>query len=208
MRMSPGSRWGSRSAMVSSTTAAGTMSQTARGLSSFLTRSTKELAPTARSLTSSATAWGDLSKTTQLCPFLISRRTMLAPMRPSPIIPNCIDSPSETRIRFKVSFVRSTPTSSDLLHPETLRLRYDAFNGITADRFTVEQSQARNDNILHSVNNRPQNLVGHNFVGIPCQAFFQRSPPRNPKFGIDVDNVYSGSDCFPKVFILGPRPAV
>ena len=39
MRMSPASRCGARSAMVLSTTAAGTISQIARGFSSFFTRS-------------------------------------------------------------------------------------------------------------------------------------------------------------------------
>src|SRR5262245_39934808 len=69
------------------------MSHTARGFASFFTRSTRESAPTAFSLTSSPTASGDRSNTTQLCPFLISRRTMLAPILPSPIIPSCISSP-------------------------------------------------------------------------------------------------------------------
>ena len=36
---------------------------------------------------------GDLSKTTHSWPPLISRRTMLAPILPSPIIPSCINSP-------------------------------------------------------------------------------------------------------------------
>ena len=64
MRMSSRSRWGSRSEMLLSTTAAGTISHTARGFSSFCTKSCSEEAPTAFSLTRSATALGDLSKTT------------------------------------------------------------------------------------------------------------------------------------------------
>ena len=76
--------------MVLSTTAAGTISQIARGLSSFFTKSASEEAPIAFSLTSSSTAFGDMSKTTHWWPPLISRRTMLAPIRPSPIIPSCI----------------------------------------------------------------------------------------------------------------------
>ena len=56
--------------MVSSTTAAGTINQTTRGVSSFFTKSASDVAPTAFSLTSSLTASGDRSKTTQLCPFL------------------------------------------------------------------------------------------------------------------------------------------
>src|SRR5215813_3630781 len=91
--MSPASRCGNRPEIVWSTTAAGTMSHTARGFASFSTRSTRESAPIAFSLTSSPTACGDRSNTTQLCPFLISRRTMLAPIRPSPTIASCIRSP-------------------------------------------------------------------------------------------------------------------
>ena len=44
-----------------STTAAGTISQTARGFSSFFTKSASEVAPTALSFTSSCTAGGDRS---------------------------------------------------------------------------------------------------------------------------------------------------
>src|ERR1700730_5228271 len=88
--MSPGSSDGRRSAIVLSTTAAGTISQTARGFSSFFTRSKSEEDPVARSLAISLTASGDMSKTTQSWPPLSRRRTMLAPIRPRPIIPSCI----------------------------------------------------------------------------------------------------------------------
>src|SRR6266481_6932286 len=88
--MSPGSSAGRRSAIVLSTTAAGTISQTARGFSSFLTSSASEEDPVARSLTISLTVSGDMSKTTQSWPPLSRRRTMLAPIRPRPIIPSCI----------------------------------------------------------------------------------------------------------------------
>ena len=50
--------------MVLSTTPAGTISQTARGLLSALTNSASEPLPTAFSFTSSATALGDMSNTT------------------------------------------------------------------------------------------------------------------------------------------------
>jgi hypothetical protein len=60
---------------------------------SFFTKSWSEAAATAFSLASSLTACGDLSNTTQSCPFLMSRRTMLAPILPSPIIPSCIIAP-------------------------------------------------------------------------------------------------------------------
>src|SRR5215469_15536813 len=88
--MSPFSSVGSRSAMVLSTTAAGTMSHTARGLSSFFTKSASEVDPIALSCTSSCTVLGDMSKTTHWCPPLMRRRTMFAPIRPRPIIPSCM----------------------------------------------------------------------------------------------------------------------
>src|SRR5215471_15403205 len=89
--MSSGSRRGVRLAIVLSTTAAGTISQTTLGFRNFLTRSSTEDDPTAFSPTSSLIASGDLSKTTHLFPPLIRRRTILAPILPRPIIPNHID---------------------------------------------------------------------------------------------------------------------
>src|SRR5262245_55827533 len=88
--MSPGSTRGRRSAIVPSTAAAGTIIQTARGFLRFLTNSASDAAPTAFSRASSPTAAGDRSKTTHWWPPLRSRRTMLAPMRPNPIIPSCM----------------------------------------------------------------------------------------------------------------------
>src|SRR5262249_52465415 len=75
-----------------STIAAGTISQTARGLSSLWTRSSSDLAPTAPSFTRAWMASGCTSYTTHLCPARITRRTMFAPIRPSPIMPSCIDA--------------------------------------------------------------------------------------------------------------------
>jgi hypothetical protein len=49
MMMSPASRWSTSFAMVSSTKAAGTMIQTARGVLSFPTNSSIEYAPVAPS---------------------------------------------------------------------------------------------------------------------------------------------------------------
>src|SRR5262245_28122836 len=89
--MSSGSRRGVRSAIVFSTTAAGTINQTTLGFRNFLTRSCSEDAPTAFSPTRSLTALGDLSNTTPSCPPLIRRRTMLAPILPRPTIPNCMN---------------------------------------------------------------------------------------------------------------------
>ena len=78
--------------MVLSTTAAGTINQTALGFSSFVTRSCSEALPTAFSWTNSFTAFGDLLKTTHRWPPLSSRRTMFAPILPRPIIPSCIST--------------------------------------------------------------------------------------------------------------------
>src|SRR5580700_652648 len=89
--MSSDSRWGRRSAIVSSTAAAGTISQTARGFSSFETKSWSEELPVAFSCANSFTAFEDLSKTTHRWPPLRARRTMFAPILPRPIIPNCMD---------------------------------------------------------------------------------------------------------------------
>jgi hypothetical protein len=61
-----------------------------RGFSSFLTRSASEEAPTAFSCVSSSTASGDLSKTTHCWSPWRRRRTMFAPILPSPIIPICM----------------------------------------------------------------------------------------------------------------------
>src|SRR5512147_1968909 len=91
--MSPASSNGSRPSIVLSTTAAGTINQIARGAASFLTKSSRDAAPVARSLARSATALADMSNTTQSWPPRISRLTMFAPIRPNPIIPSCIGHP-------------------------------------------------------------------------------------------------------------------
>src|SRR6185437_8871416 len=90
MIVSPDSSAGSRSAIVLSTAAAGTMSQTARGFLSFLARSASEELPTAFSLARSWTAFWDMSKTTHSWPPARSLRTILAPIRPRPTIPSCM----------------------------------------------------------------------------------------------------------------------
>src|SRR5580704_16936492 len=76
--------------MVLSTTAAGTINQTALGFCSLFAKSWSEEDPTAFSWVSSFTALADMSKTTHWWPPLISRRTMFAPILPRPIIPSCI----------------------------------------------------------------------------------------------------------------------
>ncbi len=76
--------------MVLSTAAAGTINHTAHGFSRFFTSSASEDVPTAFSAANCLTTFGDLSKTTHWWPPWSSRRTMLAPIRPSPIIPSSI----------------------------------------------------------------------------------------------------------------------
>src|SRR5882672_11472964 len=81
-----------RSCSVESTTAAGTISQIARGFCSFLTKSSNEVEPVAPSPSNCFTESALRSYTTHLCPFFCNRRTMLAPILPSPIMPSCIAS--------------------------------------------------------------------------------------------------------------------
>jgi hypothetical protein len=90
MTMSPGSRWGTSASSTLSTTPAGTMIQIARGRDIFAASSCSEAAPAAPCSTSAATAAGRPSWTTHGMPWPSRRRTMLAPMRPKPIIPSCI----------------------------------------------------------------------------------------------------------------------
>ncbi len=89
--------------MVSSTDAAGTISQIARGFSSFVTsfvtRSWSEVLPVAFSFTNSLTALGVLLNTTHRCPALRSLRTMFAPILPRPIIPSCMEHSSSAALR-------------------------------------------------------------------------------------------------------------
>src|SRR3989442_13048776 len=116
MRMSPGVRCGRRPPMVVATPAAGTISQIARGVSRFLTRSATDEAPKALSMTSSSTAFGDISKTTHEWPPARSRRAMLAPMRPSPIIPSCTADSIDASIARRVQFsfrIPQLPVATD-----------------------------------------------------------------------------------------------
>src|ERR1700722_16505643 len=77
--------------MVLSTTAEGTINHIARGFSSFVIKSSSEELPSALSCTNSFTAFADMSNTTHWWPPLMSRRTILAPILPRPIIPSCIN---------------------------------------------------------------------------------------------------------------------
>ena len=76
--------------MVPSTTAAGTISHTARGLASLRTKSASDAAPMALSLASSVTACGDSVEDHTFVATADQRRTMFAPIRPNPIIPSCM----------------------------------------------------------------------------------------------------------------------
>src|SRR5215471_7991791 len=49
----------------------------------------------------------------------------------------------------------------------------NASDRVGTDRLTMEQSQARANNLLYRIYDRPQNLVGHDFVGVSSQAFVQ-----------------------------------
>ena len=78
--------------MLSSTTAAGTISQIARGFSSFFTRSRqRRQRPDAPFLDQLLHRFRRLGRRPRSAwPPAWSRRTMFAPIRPSPIIPSCI----------------------------------------------------------------------------------------------------------------------
>src|SRR5438874_6096083 len=90
MIASPDSMWEARSSTVFSVGApAGTITQAARGFESFLAKSASEVAPVAPAPASCFTLSGLRSYTTHSWPPFIKRRTMLAPMRPRPIIPSC-----------------------------------------------------------------------------------------------------------------------
>src|SRR5437667_3316508 len=89
---------------------AGTMIQTARGWFSLASRSSSDSAPMAPSPTSVFTLSALTSQTTHSCPPPINRRTMLAPMRPRPIIPSCM----------ALSFCVRTRSGSDGIYNTTM----------------------------------------------------------------------------------------
>src|SRR5262249_28562616 len=118
MRISSASRCGSRSAIIVSTAAAGTIIHTARGFSSFFTKSAREEAPMAFSLTNSSTTCWDLSNTTHWWPPRSRRRTIFAPILPRPIMPICITTPLFSRelLRLHSKFVEAC---SQAVHRDT-----------------------------------------------------------------------------------------
>ena len=90
MTMSSGSSSPASSSSTGPVTAAGSISQTARGFSSLATKSASDDAPAAPSSASCFTCAAVWSYTTHWCPSRISRRTRLAPIRPSPTMPSCM----------------------------------------------------------------------------------------------------------------------
>src|SRR5450756_2021723 len=93
--MSPAARRGTSCSRVASTEAAGTMSQSTRGVSSFATRSGSEVAPPeiAPSFTSASTVSACRAYPSTVWPLRSQRRDMLAPMRPSPTSPSFMAKP-------------------------------------------------------------------------------------------------------------------
>src|SRR5437879_5582401 len=90
MMMSPCSILPARPMTVFSVGApAGTITHAARGLVNFLTKSSREAAPVAPLAAYFFTVSAFMSKTTHWWPCFINRSTMLPPIRPKPIIPNC-----------------------------------------------------------------------------------------------------------------------
>src|SRR5579871_151166 len=83
----------------------GTMTHAARGLVSFLTKSSIESAPAAPSFARPFTLSGLRSNTTHSWPARIKRRTMFPPIRPRPIIPSCIVSLFLSGERLRESFL-------------------------------------------------------------------------------------------------------
>src|SRR5690242_15022562 len=111
MIVSPSSSSSATSLTTLPVTPAGTMIQTARGRSSFATRSAADSAPVAPSEASFAIGAGSRFHTTISCPSRISRRVRLAPIRPRPIIPSCMLSPIRG---VRVSSAGTIPRMTDL----------------------------------------------------------------------------------------------
>src|SRR2546422_3212768 len=92
--MSPRVRWGTSCSIVLSTACPdGTITQATRRPVSCLQTSARSRAPFAPSCTCAWIASELRSYTTTSCPPWSSRRTMLPPMRPNPIIASCIAAP-------------------------------------------------------------------------------------------------------------------
>src|SRR5664280_1456448 len=90
MMMSPSSSSSASCSTVEPVMPAGIITHAARGLVSFATNSGNVRAPVAPSASSAVIEASLTSYTTHSWPSPISRRTMLAPIRPRPIIPSCM----------------------------------------------------------------------------------------------------------------------
>src|SRR5579875_2346757 len=90
MMMSPSSIRSATCCTTLSVMPAGIITHATRGFSSFWTNSSSERAPTAPSPSSWLTVSALVSYATAVCPSRMMRRTMLAPIRPSPIMPSCM----------------------------------------------------------------------------------------------------------------------
>ena len=108
MTMSPSSSSPANCSTVCPVSPAGIITQATRGLVSFPTNSSSVGAPTAPSASSFLIESGNTSYTTQSWPSRIRRRTMLAPIRPSPIIPSCIVRLSRCRPRLAAVVIPAT----------------------------------------------------------------------------------------------------
>src|SRR6516225_10559197 len=73
---------------------------------------------------------------------------------------------------------------------------------------SVKKRQARAGDLLDRLNRKRQYLVRDYLVGFLAEAFLQSSPPRNPEFRVDVNDVDSGADRLAQIFIVGSRSAV
>ena len=103
MIVSSGAINGASRSIVDPTKAAGTMIHTCRGRSIAAITSSSVRAPLAPAASSSAIGSSATSCTTQSWPPSISRLTMLAPIRPSPIIAICMVEACHVRATVVVS---------------------------------------------------------------------------------------------------------
>src|SRR6266704_3272551 len=92
MMMSPLSKTSATCSTTCPVTEAGIITHAALGTVSFAANSSRVSAPVAPSASRALIDSGELSNTTHSCPARIRRRTMLAPIRPRPIIPSCATS--------------------------------------------------------------------------------------------------------------------
>src|SRR6202789_2087179 len=73
---------------------------------------------------------------------------------------------------------------------------------------SVKKREARAGDRLDRLNRKRQDLIGDDLIGFFAEALLQAAPPRNPQFGVDMDDVNSGANRLAQVFIIGSRSAV